>query len=393
MGRPKGLLSDTMLFLVDLLGWLLLDVNQLRQMVVKHSDGDVDLLAIAKFSDVVVPMTLAGIQLVLLLWVARCIAAAKCMLPGAGGAVAEDSSSATSSGGGNGRGGGGSGSSHISMKGRASGSSSSSGGGSYSMKLDSMQLGVAEVLPVTREVLNRLALAGVLYWCCLFLWQDTPGNSATDERPSVPLTVGADETCVVAFDPTVTLMVADSGVVTLGSTSHSSGAAAAAAMSAEEQLSKRLMLLPKDSLTPAVLAQLKVVKEKTRFPCAVAGPDEIFAFIEGLSEAQLDDLLVEVVKLSELMLAEVPCTMGCSNPLCTNLSGVSEMEVKAGSRRTVLKACTACNVVWYCSRECQVAHWKVHQPLCKRLQQQQKEQQEEEQQKGEKQLQRQGQEQ
>ena len=144
-------------------------------------------------------------------------------------------------------------------------------------------------------------------------------------------------------------------------------------------MSKRLMLLPKDSLTLAVLAQLKVIKERTRFPCAVAGPDEIFAFVAGLGEAQLGDLLVEVVKLSELMLAEVPCTMGCSNPLCTNLSGVSEMEVKAGSRKTVLKACTACNVVWYCSRECQVAHWKVHEPLCKRLQQQQQqvEQQEE----------------
>ena len=282
-----------------------------------------------EFPDVYMPAALAGIQLVLLLWVGRAIAAAKCILPGALTEAAEGGSS----------------------------------------KMDRRQREAAKGLAVGRESLKGLAAAGVLYLCCLLLWEDTAWDCFGDGRTGAPAPFHARDAAYYAG-------------------AAASGAATGAAVNADEQLSKRLMLLPRDSLTPAVRAQMNVISKMTRFPYTVAGPDEIGAFVEGLNDAQLGALLVEVVKLSDLMLAEVPCTMGCSNPLCTNLSGVSEMEVKAGSRKTVLKACTACNVVWYCSRECQVAHWKVHQPLCKRLQQQQKEQQ-----KGEQQQQLQGQEQ
>ena len=27
--------------------------------------------------------------------------------------------------------------------------------------------------------------------------------------------------------------------------------------------------------------------------------------------------------------------------------------------------CSRCKQVWYCSRECQKAHWKVHKPDCR----------------------------
>ena len=211
MGRPEALLSETMIFLQDLLGWLLVDVNQLRQVEAEISDQGVEISAIGKFSDVVVPVTLAGIQLVLLLWIARCIAAAKYMLPGAGGAAAEDSSSAKISKGGKDRGSGGSGNSSRKENASSSSSSSSGGGGSYSIKLDRRQREAAKGLPVTRDALNRLASAGVLYWCCLFLWQDTTGNSPSNERLSIPLTVGADNIRVVMTNPTVNIMVADSG--------------------------------------------------------------------------------------------------------------------------------------------------------------------------------------
>ena len=56
--------------------------------------------------------------------------------------------------------------------------------------------------------------------------------------------------------------------------------------------------------------------------------------------------------------------VGCSNPHCTDLSGVSELAAAS-------KACSGCKVVRYCSRACQVAHWKQHKELCKRLQQEQ----------------------
>jgi len=64
----------------------------------------------------------------------------------------------------------------------------------------------------------------------------------------------------------------------------------------------------------------------------------------------------------------VPCTLGCSNPACVNVSGESEVSVSN-------KACLGCKVVYYCSRECQVVHWKVHKSLCKQLQGQLEEEQ------------------
>ena len=39
-----------------------------------------------------------------------------------------------------------------------------------------------------------------------------------------------------------------------------------------------------------------------------------------------------------------------------------------------LKACSACKSVAYCNAECQVAHWAVHKPDCKRIKQEKKEQ-------------------
>ena len=326
----RVLLSDAMVLLHDLLGWFLCDVNQLLAVSIGGGSGNSTM--ISKFSDVYVPAALAGIQLVLLLWVARAIAAARCLLPGALTEAAEGGSSKSSS-------------------------SMGSGSGSSS-KMERRQREAAKGLAVGRKSLNGLAAAGVLYWCCLVLWEDTAWDCFGDGRTGAPPPFHARDAIYFAG-------------------AAAPGAATAAAANADEQLSKRLLLLPRDSLTPAVRTQMSVMRQMTRFCSHVAAQDEIDIFVEGLSDAQLGDLLVEVVKLSELMLAEVPCTMGCSNPLCTNLSGVSEMEVKAGSRKTVLKACTACNVVWYCSRECQVAHWKVHQPLCKRLQQQQQQKEEE----------------
>jgi hypothetical protein len=59
---------------------------------------------------------------------------------------------------------------------------------------------------------------------------------------------------------------------------------------------------------------------------------------------------------------EVPSPVGCNNPGCVNLRGLSEAE-------TAAKACGGCKVARYCSQECQRGHWKVHRPTCQRLQQ------------------------
>ena len=79
---------------------------------------------------------------------------------------------------------------------------------------------------------------------------------------------------------------------------------------------------------------------------------------EQYQQRVLDDLL----QLGEVFLAEVPVSVGCSNPVCVSLAGASEVAVSN-------KACTGCKVVYYCSRGCQVDHWKVHKKLCKQLRQ------------------------
>ena len=72
-------------------------------------------------------------------------------------------------------------------------------------------------------------------------------------------------------------------------------------------------------------------------------------------------VLGDVIKLCQVLQQEVPTIVGCNNPLCLNVTGMLE---SAASR----KVCTGCNVAHYCSRECQVGHWKEHMVTCKRLQ-------------------------
>lgn len=40
---------------------------------------------------------------------------------------------------------------------------------------------------------------------------------------------------------------------------------------------------------------------------------------------------------------------------------------KTGTLEAPLLCCSRCRVVWYCSRECQRAHWKIHKVYCKKL--------------------------
>jgi hypothetical protein len=54
----------------------------------------------------------------------------------------------------------------------------------------------------------------------------------------------------------------------------------------------------------------------------------------------------------------------CNNPSCGNVSGVSEAALVSG--RSCI--CSRCRIARYCSRECQVQHWKQqHKPVCQAL--------------------------
>ena len=124
----------------------------------------------------------------------------------------------------------------------------------------------------------------------------------------------------------------------------------------EQLLSLRLVHVP-SSLPPSVVSHLEHIRRiyVEKF-CNMGGKDNL---AEESQQGKLQ-LLQDLLCLGQLLLSEVPCTVGCSNPACVDLRGASEVK---GS----CKACTGCKVVYYCSRECQVAHWKVHKGICKKL--------------------------
>ena len=133
-------------------------------------------------------------------------------------------------------------------------------------------------------------------------------------------------------------------------------AAAAAGRSSSDQLPKRLAKMPTHSLPAAVAAQLSKV--------ASAWPAGMMSCEVDLPEdaQQLQQFLQDLLDFEQVLLLEVPSPIGCNNPACVNLEGDSEAK-------NSLKMCSGCKV-GYCSRECQVAHWKVHKEVCEKLQKQ-----------------------
>jgi hypothetical protein len=75
-------------------------------------------------------------------------------------------------------------------------------------------------------------------------------------------------------------------------------------------------------------------------------------------------LLQQLQSFAEAVCATRCLRCCCNHTGCTNLSGVSELELvgKPNSR------CSGCKSSFYCSRECQIAAWPLHKRVCKRLQ-------------------------
>lgn len=53
----------------------------------------------------------------------------------------------------------------------------------------------------------------------------------------------------------------------------------------------------------------------------------------------------------------------CNNPACVNVSRTLEASLVCGHTTK----CSSCRTARYCSRACQVTHWKQHKPVCKAL--------------------------
>ena len=132
----------------------------------------------------------------------------------------------------------------------------------------------------------------------------------------------------------------------------------------ERLLSQRLVHVP-TSLPPSVASQLAHIDRTYIWGTSCWSYED---WLRNFGEQYLAreswqlklQLLKDVQRLCQLLLTEVPCTIGCSNPACLDLRGASEIKVSS-------KACTGCKVVHYCSRQCQVAHWKAHRGIWKKL--------------------------
>jgi hypothetical protein len=96
----------------------------------------------------------------------------------------------------------------------------------------------------------------------------------------------------------------------------------------------------------AVLSKALAAKVAVK-AARVAKPDALIAAVKDLGEG----------------LTSLPCAVACNNPVCSNMSEASEVQLVAGSQHK----CSGCRTARYCGRECQAQHWKQHRPVCKAL--------------------------
>ena len=148
---------------------------------------------------------------------------------------------------------------------------------------------------------------------------------------------------------------AGAGGAGVSSYSGTDAPAAAAGVNLSDQLPQRFSRLPHQGLPEAVLKLLQSLGNSIRQ--VMHDVEKDVCVVRQVQQQVLRD----VVALFEVLQQEVPCPVGCNNPHCVNLKGISEIA-------TSCKTCTGCGVARYCSRECQVGHWKVHKGTCRRLQ-------------------------
>jgi len=84
---------------------------------------------------------------------------------------------------------------------------------------------------------------------------------------------------------------------------------------------------------------------------------EDWARLLGDNTEGLVELLERLLGLCEGVVAAVPVPLGCNNPSCKNLDGVSEASAA--------KVCSGCKKAHYCGTACMKAHWREHKPYCK----------------------------
>lgn len=125
----------------------------------------------------------------------------------------------------------------------------------------------------------------------------------------------------------------------------------------------RLAILEADTRSPSLsTADLDCLAFKSYDElCEILSTVEVLrpssALLVGMncSAAMLRDL-------AETTLSCFPLPIICNNPVCKNLTKLSEWRLVCGSSCV----CAGCGLARYCSKSCQVRHWEFHKSVCRR---------------------------
>ena len=150
-----------------------------------------------------------------------------------------------------------------------------------------------------------------------------------------------------------------------GSRGKGGGESSATALSSSSSSSsKKWGGLPLD-LPPSVIKSLQglefrmtsdILHEEFAFSQKMLLEQGGSILVVGNTEGRVE-LLEELLGLCEGVVAAVPVPLGCNNPSCINLDGVSEASAA--------KVCSGCKKAHYGGTACMKAHWKEHKPYCK----------------------------
>jgi hypothetical protein len=90
------------------------------------------------------------------------------------------------------------------------------------------------------------------------------------------------------------------------------------------------------------------------------GADLVFRHKFPEAPGQQEEVLGDLLAVLQLLVEGVVLPVGCNNPLCSNLGGLS--EAAAASKR-----CSRCKTANYCNAGCQEVHYNQHKQTCKQL--------------------------